>query len=113
MAKNKKKTVKKTKQTTDKDAWDVGWAAEQTLFDTILANVADNQEDLDSAFIAAFRALILDMAHVWKKEFLLELVNETCDDVAKDHPEHHVCNDCQEKEVTVAPVSKEVRNKMH
>lgn len=95
---------------THDEAFDIGWNSEQALADRICSKLPSNDEEaIDTAFIAAFQGLTERMLNFWQKEMLLDIVNE----IAADHiDEEHVCGDCRE-ELELSKVSKENRNKMH
>ena len=100
-----KKSPKKIKK---QKPFGVGLDAEQALADTLcnkfLKEGAD-ENDIDDAFVGAFRALTHRMLQIFKTEFIIENV----EDMIHIANEEHVCDECESKN----DLSKEERNKLH
>ena len=116
----KKKTVKKTNKVpktkkvkiTEQSPFDFGLDTEQTLADTLCdkyLQVGVEEDAIDDAFIGAFHGLAHRMLRIFKKDFVLEIIDEM-HQIAHEEDED-VCNDCKEKEKL--GLLNEDRNKMH
>jgi hypothetical protein len=110
MSKKPKKT--KNKQTNPTDA---GFDAEQVLADTLCDQFQRDgvdEDDIDEAFVAAFKSLSYRMFKIYNKEFVVELVAEMAQIVDEEDGKPHVCKDCMEKHGPVL-VSEEDKGKLH
>src|ERR1700693_3884039 len=98
----KKKSKKSVKSETP---FDFGLDAEQKLADMLCDRYLHDEEGpeaIDDAFIGAFNALSHRMLTIFKKEFVLEIVEEMAKLAAEDGDVPYVCKDCQEEHGEVA-----------
>jgi hypothetical protein len=110
----KSKKQKKTKKLNHDQAFNIGWDAEQALADLICSKISDEDtEAADTAFIAAYQGITNRMLHHWKKDMLLDILNEISADVDSEHNESHICNDCMEKHGSAPTISANDNNKVH
>lgn len=108
----KLKKTKKNKKIEEKPPSDVGLELEQKLADSLcdqFLQVGVDKEAIDDAFIGAFSGLANRMFGIFKKEFVLEIVEDMYR-IAEEDNEPHVCNDCMEKHDSVSKTS---NNKVH
>jgi hypothetical protein len=113
MSKKSKKTKNKTKT---QSPFDFGLDAQQTLADTLCdkyLQVGIEMDAIDDAFIGAFHGFAHRMLTIFKKDFVLEIVEEMSQVVAEEQDEPYVCPDCQEKHGPAPKANSEAKNKMH
>ena len=104
---------KKTKKVNPTDA---GFDAEQLLADSLCNQFLKkgvDENDIDEAFVTAFKSLSHRMLTIFNKDFVYELVDAMSDIVDEDNGVLHVCNDCLEKHGPAPKISDEDKNKMH
>lgn len=95
-----KKNNKKSKVKEVRTPFDFGMDAEQKLADSLCKKflvVGEDVEAIDDAFIGAFNALSHRMLTIFKKEFVLELVEDMHNIVQEELEEEYVCEDCQKE----------------
>lgn len=95
----KKKNKKAKNKTKTQSPFDVGLDAQQTMADTLCdkyLQVGVEMDAIDNAFIGAFHGFAHRMLTIFKKDFVLEIVEEMAQIVAEEQNEPYVCPDCQE-----------------
>ena len=119
MAKKKTKKTKKVTKTSKlapQTAFEAGLDAEQKLADTLCdqyLKVGVEVDAIDDAFVGAFRGLAHRMLTIFKKDFVLECVEEMSQ-LVEDSKKEHVCDDCKKTHGTEVPeVTQEMKNKFH
>jgi hypothetical protein len=92
MSKNRTKPVKK------ETPFDFGLDAEQVLVDSLCLKFPEggNKDDIDEALCGAFSALAHRMLTVFKKDYVLDMVEDVFK-IAEEKNEEHVCDDCLSK----------------